>query len=419
MKRIPPYVVVALCGLLFISAGLIGMFANNSEEVLPVDPAAEVVVLPSETPTLTPTALPVEIVVQEPAPVVEQPPVEAAPVVVEAPVEVIQPTAVEIVPTEVVPVEGVPVDASPVVVVPVDIVPAEVVPVEGAPVDAVPVAIVTPEVVAPEQLPDGVVPIPTALPPIEVIPTEVIPVEVLPTEVPPVGVVPVEGVPIEGRDSIPLDGAAAPVATRGVPVDSVIEPTAEVPAAEVIVPEQPLPVDGATVMPTVDPAVLPTPEGVVATAVPVDAVNAAGTAQLSGLITFQDAQDHTGIVIVLTLPDGTQLQNITGAPGTFEFLSLRPGTYRVEAVSNGYLSRLIEITLAEGESLQLPATFLVGGDTNFDNIIDLSDAALVALNFDGPAVDLTSDPNRDGWIDVRDLALIGADYGLTGPIPWQ
>lgn len=400
MKRIPPYVVVALCGLLFISAGLIGMFANNSEEVIPVDPAAEVVILPSETPTSTPTALPVEVVVQEPAPVVEQPPVEVAPVEV-APVEVIQPTAVEVVP---IPTEVVPVEGAPVVVAPVESVPVEVVPVEGAPVDAAPVVIVTPEVVPPEQLPDGVVPIPTALPPIEVIPTEVPPVEV---------------VPVEGRDSIPLDGAAAPVPTRSVPVDSVIEPTAEVPAAEVIVPEQPLPVDSTPVIPTVDPAALPTPEGVVATAVPVDAVNAVGTAQLSGLITFQDAQDHTGIVIVLTLPDGTQLQNTTGAPGTFEFLNLRPGTYRVEAASTGYLSRQMEFTLAEGETVLLPATFLVGGDTNSDNVIDVSDAALVALNFDGPAVDLTSDPNRDGWIDVRDLALIGADYGLTGPIPWQ
>src|SRR5215207_6678974 len=110
MKRIPPYVIVALCGLLFISAGLIGMFANNGEEVLPVDPAAEVVVLPSETPTLTP--LPVEIVEQPPA----APPVESAPVVVEATVEVVQPLPTVPFPTDVVPAE-----ATTVVVVPAEV----------------------------------------------------------------------------------------------------------------------------------------------------------------------------------------------------------------------------------------------------------------------------------------------------------
>lgn len=418
MKRIPPYVVVALCGLLFVSAGLIGMFADSTDGTMPTD-AAVPTLLPTETPTLTP--LPVEVVAPvQPTtvPVVEQPPaapVENAPVVV--------------VPAEAQPLPATPVEVVPIptAVTPVEVAPVEIVPAEGAPVEIAPVVEGTVEVVPPDQpLPEGVVPIPTALPPVgvtpvesvpteEVLPTQPVPVEVIPTEV-----VPVEGVPVEGRDSIPSDAAAAPVATRGVPVDLVVSPTPEVPAADATVPVQPLPVNETPVIPTLDPAVVqPTPEVIVATEVPVDGVVPAVSAQISGLITFPDAQDHSGIVILLTLPDGTQLQNTTGAPGTFEFLNLQPGTYRAEASSTGYLSRQIEFTLAEGQTIQLPPTFLIGGDTNFDNIIDLSDAALVALNFDAPAVDLTSDPNRDGWIDVRDLALIGADFGLTGPIPWQ
>ncbi|MBZ0296677.1 MAG: hypothetical protein K8L99_29215, partial [Anaerolineae bacterium] len=64
-------------------------------------------------------------------------------------------------------------------------------------------------------------------------------------------------------------------------------------------------------------------------------------------------------------------------------------------------------------------TFLVAGDTNSDNVIDLNDAAMVASNFDGPATVQIADLNRDGQIDVRDLALIGASFGLSGPISWQ
>ena len=37
--------------------------------------------------------------------------------------------------------------------------------------------------------------------------------------------------------------------------------------------------------------------------------------------------------------------------------------------------------------------------------VGVNDAALVASNFDGPATVQTADPNRDGWVDVRDLAL--------------
>ena len=55
MKRIPGYLVIALLGLVFISAGLITMFADNSDGELPSEPAA---VQPSPTLTETPTMLP-------------------------------------------------------------------------------------------------------------------------------------------------------------------------------------------------------------------------------------------------------------------------------------------------------------------------------------------------------------------------
>ncbi len=131
------------------------------------------------------------------------------------------------------------------------------------------------------------------------------------------------------------------------------------------------------------------------------------------------AADHTGISVVLTLPDGSTVQSLTTAAGEFVFPNLQPGAYYVEARHDGFLARSLDFTLAEGQAFNLPASFLVAGDTDLNEIVDLSDAALIASNFDGPAAVPVADLNRDGWIDVRDLALVGADFGLSGPIPWQ
>jgi carboxypeptidase family protein len=380
MKRIPPYVIVALCGLAFISAGLLGMFADNTTDTTaPAEGGAPVVEEVLPTPTMT-----VEVVQEVVAPPVVSAPLEAAPPVAAQPVVVEPPVVapVEVVPTEVVPP---PVEVQPIPTA-LDVVPTVEVPAQPAPVDAAPTA---------------------------VIPAESTPVVEVPA--------PPEVVPADASDQSSRDVPAAPpdagAPTLSAPVKPVPTAITEIEPTAVIVPEQPLPVDPTQIA----PVIVPTVEIVAPTSLPADAVvaPAATTAQITGLISFPDAQDYTGITVMLTLPDGTQLQNLTGAAGTFEFLNLKSGSYRVVASAQGYLSRQLDFTLADGQAMALPPTFLVAGDTNFDNIIDLNDAALVASNFDGPATVQTADPNRDGWVDVRDLALIGADFGLTGPIPWQ
>jgi hypothetical protein len=327
--------------------------------------------------------------------------------------------------------------APPVVSAPVDSAPVQPPADNPPPVSSAPVVVEQPVVVVPAdntvpptaELPAGVVPIPTA---IEVVPTVELPTAIPPTDViptvevvAPTQVVPTDVVPTaESSGQSSRDVPAAPPPTLSGPIKPA--PTAEVPAVQptdVSVPVQPTEV-APVIIPTVEviaptagvPAEIP---AVQPTTVPVEANPAVSSAKISGVVSFQDAEDFTGITVLLTLPDGTQLQNVTGAAGTFEFLNLKPGTYKVVASAQGYLARAIDVTLTDGQAMVLPSTFLVGGDTNFDNVIDLNDAVLIASNFDGPATVQTADPNRDGWIDVRDLALIGADYGLTGPIPWQ
>lgn len=143
----------------------------------------------------------------------------------------------------------------------------------------------------------------------------------------------------------------------------------------------------------------------------------AALAQIAGVI-VPDA--HVAAVqVVLTLPDGTQMNTAPDAAGIFTFADLPAGDYIVEAFGARMLTARAAFALAEGQRIDLAAPTLVTGDTNGDNLIDVRDAALIAANFNGPALVPEADLNGDNWIDIRDLSMIGARFGLAGPLPWQ
>ncbi len=124
--------------------------------------------------------------------------------------------------------------------------------------------------------------------------------------------------------------------------------------------------------------------------------------------------------LVLMLPDGTASRTQTDSEGNFIFAGLLPGAYRIDASCGGFLGATVMFTLTDGQQLALPPVALAAGDTNSDNRIDLLDAALVASNLDH-AADLIpqADLNHDGMVDVRDLTLIGMQFGKTGPLNWS
>lgn len=322
MRRFPPYMIVAVCGILFLSAGMVIITADND----PAAPPTETVDIP--TLTLTPTEL-VNVQVEQPAqPVIlptDVPPVEAPAQVVEVPTQVIEVPAQVIVPT----VEGVVVQPTAIV----------------APVQE------SVSVIVPTRADMGVVATPVLLSPDQPLGTLPPPVEVL--------------------------------------------PTVEIPM----------------VQPTVDPALIqPTAQS----ALPVTA-----NTQVMGQINVPLRADFAGVVVVLTLPDGQVMQTQTDAAGNFAFANLVPGTYRLDAALAGYLSSQAAFSLTDGQVLLMPISILVGGDTNLDNRIDLSDAALIAANFDGPNAVPGADLNHDGIVDIRDLTAIGAFFGQSGPTAWQ
>lgn len=209
---------------------------------------------------------------------------------------------------------------------------------------------------------------------------------------------------------VPLPTAVG--ATAQPTIDPLLQPTVEGAPTQEILPTT----EGGEIVPTVEGDV-PTAEGGVPTvegAAPVVAVG-----NIAGRILFAGLDTATGINLRLTRPDGTTLELPVGADGAFAFSSMLPGTYLLDAYATGYLSARAEFTLDADQTLQLPDEALVAGDTNADNVIDLLDAALIASNFDGPAVVPEADLNRDGWVDVVDLTLLGNQFGQTGPLNWK
>jgi Cohesin domain/Dockerin type I domain len=161
-----------------------------------------------------------------------------------------------------------------------------------------------------------------------------------------------------------------------------------------------------TIEPTVEPTFTPTP-----TAIP-----QTGSAQ--GVVQLQARSDHAGITLTLLLGGTTGVgQTITGPDGAFRFDNLVPGSYALQILTDGHLAAITSFEVP-AEGLTLPLITLPAGDTNTDQFIDLTDAALVGANFllSAPPAPVAADVNRDGVVNISDLALIGGNFGLVGPL---
>ncbi len=113
----------------------------------------------------------------------------------------------------------------------------------------------------------------------------------------------------------------------------------------------------------------------------------------------------------------------TEASGYFKLEGVEAGTYDVTAELYGYLdARASGVEVLAGEAcLVLDPTTLWGGDVapqdpGPDNVIDIGDITYIAFRFRGP--DLTADVNGDRVVNILDLTVAAANFGMTGPTPW-
>jgi hypothetical protein len=125
--------------------------------------------------------------------------------------------------------------------------------------------------------------------------------------------------------------------------------------------------------------------------------------------------DGNGVSVLLSKPDWAVVSANLSVSGEFSFPDLPSGTYQIIATASGYVPCQAEIIVEPGVQAVLSATQLVSGDVTDDSRIDLSDAVLIATNFEAPMLtNPTIDVNADGNLDILDLAQVGASYGLVG-----
>ncbi len=206
----------------------------------------------------------------------------------------------------------------------------------------------------------------------------------------------------DGRD-LPLtvvnatfDGIEPPAVTE--------EPTVEPTPTEEVTPEP-----TATATPTEEPTVVPT-----------ETPTPGLLSVVKGVLAYQSRTDQSGIVVRLFKLDGTLVAEvITGADGAFSFGNVVMGDYAVVASAALHISvaQAASIT-ADGSLLDLGYEVLRAGDTDGNQVIDLADAATIGANFDVvvPPAPAFADLNADGQVNIRDLVLVGANFGLTGPV---
>lgn len=165
-----------------------------------------------------------------------------------------------------------------------------------------------------------------------------------------------------------------------------------------------------------------------ALAMPNPASQSEATTQLSasqpnmvqGDVRYQAQPDSSGIKLTLLAggTTGTPLGEAqTNSDGAFQFNDLKPGVYALQISGEGHLPIIKTFSVTETGATPLEIT-LRAGDTNGDQRIDLSDAALVGANFSStvPPSPAVADLNHDGVINISDLVLIGGNFGLVGPM---
>lgn len=208
-----------------------------------------------------------------------------------------------------------------------------------------------------------------------------------------------------------IELTAADLATVLAPESTAIAPTLA-----------PMDVVQTAVATVVEATLVPTTDAAVTVAAPTLAAPTAttlATGQVAGVVAFEHLQQHAGIRLTLQQPDGTTTNIVSDDQGRFAFPNLLPGSYALQASAHGFLTIRVDFTLADGQQINVPAGLLQRGDTNEDNVVDLRDVALIAANFNGPAIVTETDLNGDGWIDISDLSLAGSLFGTSGPLTWD
>ncbi|PWH15986.1 MAG: hypothetical protein DDG60_04710 [Anaerolineae bacterium] len=108
---------------------------------------------------------------------------------------------------------------------------------------------------------------------------------------------------------------------------------------------------------------------------------------------------------------------LLGSDGIFG-LQAPAGSYTVIATASGHLKALATVNLIAGQTTTLPATYLLAGDIDENQVIDQFDALTIGMNYNANTPQ-AADLNNDGIINVLDLELLAQNYRKPGPVWWR
>ena len=124
------------------------------------------------------------------------------------------------------------------------------------------------------------------------------------------------------------------------------------------------------------------------------------------------------VTISLLDASNATITSVTVNPdGTFSLTPLA-GSYTLVATASGFLTHQRSVTITAGDAVVLPASHMLAGDVDGNNVTDQFDALTIGMSYtlSAPAA---ADLNNDGIIDFLDLELLAENYHKTGPSTWD
>ncbi|MBU4305127.1 MAG: VCBS repeat-containing protein [Candidatus Omnitrophica bacterium] len=145
---------------------------------------------------------------------------------------------------------------------------------------------------------------------------------------------------------------------------------------------------------------------------------------ISGTVTLQGRQNHSGIIIIELRNPGEAVPLETyyvaaAVDGSYLLEDLPLGTHDVTAkASNCLRLKNSNITISNGQTTADVDFFLLGGDANNDNYVAWLDYGILRNAYNtqagDPRWDSRADFNADGFIAWQDYSILRANYGKAG-----
>jgi len=135
---------------------------------------------------------------------------------------------------------------------------------------------------------------------------------------------------------------------------------------------------------------------------------------IEGYVTPQGRYNFSGVRVVAGAHEAD-----TDSTGHFKLEGVEAGTsWEVMAKMDGYLDAMASgvQVVAGQECTDLGATKLLGGEVVPNKEIDIGDITYIASRFLG--ADMTADVNGDSMVNILDLTVAAANFGMKGPTPW-